>query len=57
MIVLVVGKQAVLYRQEVGTTWGEVDMKIMFGDDLGWTICWNYMGLGKEVVERDGFTI
>jgi hypothetical protein len=51
MIALAVGKQAVLYGQEEGTTWGEDNMKMMFGEDLGWTICWNYLGLGKEFEE------
>lgn len=51
MIALAVGKQAVIYSPDSGTTWGEDGMKIMFGEDLGWTICWNHLGLGKEIVE------
>ncbi len=51
VIALAVGKQAVMYGAADGTTWGEDAMKMMFGDDLGWTICWNYLGLGKEAEE------
>lgn len=50
-IALAVGKQAVVYSPNSGTTWGEDSMKAYFGDDLGWSICWNWMGLGKEVEE------
>lgn len=37
MIALAVGKKAVLYGPEDGTTWGESQMKMMFGDDLGFS--------------------
>lgn len=37
MIALAVGKQAVLYGPREGTTWGEAEMEMMFGQDLGWT--------------------
>jgi len=37
MIALAVGKQAVLYGQEDGTTCGEDLMEIMFGVDLGYS--------------------
>jgi hypothetical protein len=37
MIALAVGKQAVMYGEEDGTTWGEENMKMMFGNDLGFT--------------------
>ena len=37
MIALAMGKQAVLYGPEEGTTWGETQMEMMFGKDLGWT--------------------
>lgn len=46
MIALAVGKQAVLYGEKEGTTWGEDKMQTMFGSDLGWSICWNYLRLG-----------
>jgi NADH dehydrogenase FAD-containing subunit len=37
MIALAVGKKAVLYGPEDGTTWGEDKMEAMFGNDLGYT--------------------
>lgn len=37
MIALAVGKQAVLYGPDEGTTWGRDKMEMMFGEDLGWT--------------------
>ncbi|KAH7395456.1 hypothetical protein BKA64DRAFT_576812 [Cadophora sp. MPI-SDFR-AT-0126] len=48
MIAIAVGKKAVCYGPENGTTSGEEDLKRMFRDDLGWSICWNYMQLGVE---------
>lgn len=48
MIALAVGKQAVLYGEKEGTTWGEDKMQMMFGDDLGWSICWSYLRLGYD---------
>ncbi|KUJ10931.1 FAD/NAD(P)-binding domain-containing protein [Mollisia scopiformis] len=48
MIALAAGKQAVLYGEKEGTTWGEDKMQMMFGDDLGYSICWNYLGLGND---------
>ncbi|KAH7370189.1 hypothetical protein BKA65DRAFT_602676 [Rhexocercosporidium sp. MPI-PUGE-AT-0058] len=48
MIALAVGKKAVCYGPESGTTSGEEDFQRMFRDDLGWSICWNYMQLGVE---------
>ncbi|CZR68822.1 related to pyridine nucleotide-disulphide oxidoreductase AMID-like [Phialocephala subalpina] len=48
MIALAVGKQAVLYGEKEGTTWGEDKMDMMFGSDLGWSICWNYLRLGYD---------
>ncbi|KAF5525884.1 Oxidoreductase OXR1 [Colletotrichum aenigma] len=46
MIGLAVGKKAVASSSE-GTTWGEDVMHSYFRDDLGFTICWNHMKLGK----------
>ncbi|KAL3419508.1 hypothetical protein PVAG01_09730 [Phlyctema vagabunda] len=37
MIAIAVGKKAVLYGPEDGTTCSEANMKMMFGDDLGFT--------------------
>ncbi|KAK4038055.1 pyridine nucleotide-disulfide oxidoreductase [Parachaetomium inaequale] len=51
MIGLAVGKKAVAYWPEAGVTSGEDVMKAFFGDDLGFSICWNHLGLGGEEVE------
>ncbi|WYZ37541.1 hypothetical protein EsH8_II_001047 [Colletotrichum jinshuiense] len=48
MIGLAIGKKAVASGPGVGTTWGEDVMQAYFRDDLGFTICWNHLGLGKE---------
>ncbi|KAH8881698.1 pyridine nucleotide-disulfide oxidoreductase-like protein [Thozetella sp. PMI_491] len=48
MIGLAVGKKAVAYWPQEGTTYGVDVMKAFFGDDLGFTICWNHLGLGKS---------
>lgn len=37
MIAIAVGKKAVCYGPENGTTSGEEDLKRMFRDDLGWS--------------------
>ncbi|KAK4457159.1 hypothetical protein QBC42DRAFT_350695 [Cladorrhinum samala] len=46
MIGLAVGKSAVSYWPQAGMSHGEDVMKLFFGDDLGFTICWNHLGLG-----------
>ncbi|KAK3939180.1 hypothetical protein QBC46DRAFT_388427 [Diplogelasinospora grovesii] len=46
MIGLAVGKKAVSYWPQSGTASGEDVMKAFFGDDLGFTICWNHLRLG-----------
>ncbi|CZT53404.1 related to pyridine nucleotide-disulphide oxidoreductase AMID-like [Rhynchosporium secalis] len=48
MIAVAIGKKAVCYHPNTGTTNGEDDLKRMFRDDLGWSICWNHMQLGVE---------
>lgn len=53
MMALAVGDSAVNYRagengKEGETTWGKEVREMMFNDDLGWGICWNYMKLGEE---------
>ncbi|KAJ0122719.1 oxidoreductase [Diaporthe amygdali] len=48
MIGLAVGKKAMSYGPDQGVCAGEDVMKVFFGDDLGWSICWNYMKLGEE---------
>ncbi|KAF6839143.1 hypothetical protein CMUS01_04390 [Colletotrichum musicola] len=47
MIGLAVGKKAVASSPTTGTQWGEDVMWSYFRDDLGFTICWNHMKLGK----------
>lgn len=37
MIALAIGDKAVVYSPTDGTSWGEDQMKIMFGNDLGFT--------------------
>lgn len=48
MIGLAVGKKAVSYGPTEGVKEGVEVMKLMFGDDLGWSICWNYLRLGEK---------
>ena len=48
MIGLALGKTAISYSPTEGTKHGEDVMEKMFGTDLGWSICWNYMQLGRE---------
>ncbi|KXX79674.1 Apoptosis-inducing factor 2 [Madurella mycetomatis] len=50
MIGLAVGKKAVSYWPQAGMASGEDVMKAFFGDDLGFSICWNHLGLGGEKV-------
>ncbi|KJZ78838.1 hypothetical protein HIM_01611 [Hirsutella minnesotensis 3608] len=54
MMGLAVGKKAVASGPD-GTTFGEDVMQAYFRDDLGFEICWNWMGLGgrKQVSESD----
>ncbi|KAK4229197.1 apoptosis-inducing factor 2 [Podospora fimiseda] len=47
MIGLAVGKNAVSYWPQSGMSYGEDVMKLFFGDDLGFTICWDHLGLGN----------
>ncbi|KAK4152208.1 apoptosis-inducing factor 2 [Chaetomidium leptoderma] len=51
MIGLAVGKKAVAYWPEGGVTSGEEVMKAFFGDDLGFSICWNHLGLGGDILK------
>ena len=51
MIGLAVGKKAVSYGPTEGVKEGLEVMKLMFGDDLGWSICWNYLRLGEKSPE------
>jgi len=37
MIALAIGRKAVMYSEEEGTTSGTAQMEMMFGDDLGWS--------------------
>ncbi|KAJ5578799.1 uncharacterized protein N7459_007763 [Penicillium hispanicum] len=45
---LALGKTAVAYTPSDGTRHGVKLMESMFGEDMGNTICWNYMRLGEE---------
>ncbi|KAF7549179.1 hypothetical protein G7046_g8432 [Stylonectria norvegica] len=51
MIGLAVGKNAVAYSPDSGTVTGKDVADAYFRDDLGWSICWNYMLLGGRKVE------
>ncbi|KAK3904700.1 hypothetical protein C8A05DRAFT_42263 [Staphylotrichum tortipilum] len=46
MIGLAVGKKAVAYWPERGVSSGEEVLSAFFGEDLGFSICWNHMRLG-----------
>ena len=46
VIGLAVGKKAISYGPAEGVKQGEETMQYMFGDDLAWTMCWNYLKLG-----------
>ncbi|KAH9486172.1 Oxidoreductase OXR1 [Psilocybe cubensis] len=48
MMALAVGNEAVGYSDAEGVKAGADVRKMMFGDDLGWAICWNHMKLGEE---------
>ncbi|OCL04401.1 hypothetical protein AOQ84DRAFT_400144 [Glonium stellatum] len=48
MIGLAVGKKAVCYSPTSGTSSGEDLMELMFGDDLGYSICWNHLQLSEN---------
>ncbi|KAM0246420.1 hypothetical protein ACHAP5_004734 [Fusarium lateritium] len=52
VIGLAVGKKAVAYGPESGTVSGEEVAQSCFRDDLGWTICWNYMQLGGRKTDE-----
>ncbi|XHG07529.1 hypothetical protein AWENTII_010668 [Aspergillus wentii] len=47
MIGIALGKKAVTYNPVEGTRDGEDLMASMFGEDMGNTVCWNYMRLGE----------
>ncbi|KAI6466472.1 hypothetical protein MCOR06_011432 [Pyricularia oryzae] len=48
MIGLAVGKKAVSYSPDAGTNSGEDVAEMFFGNDLGFSICWNYLRLGGD---------
>ncbi|CEI62987.1 unnamed protein product [Fusarium venenatum] len=52
VIGLAVGKKAVAFSPDTGTTTGEDVLQSCFRDDLGWTICWNYMQLGGRKTDE-----
>ncbi|KAL4891566.1 hypothetical protein BDV59DRAFT_208978 [Aspergillus ambiguus] len=47
VIALAVGIEAVSYSSPEGTQHGKDLMNTMFGDDMGFSICWNYMRLSE----------
>lgn len=49
MIGLAVGKKAMSYSPGQGVDAGEEVMRVFFGDDLGFDICWRHMRLGQEL--------
>ena len=49
MIGLAVGKKAMSYSPGQGVDAGEEVMRVFFGDDLGFGICWRHMRLGQEL--------
>ncbi|KYK58450.1 Pyridine nucleotide-disulfide oxidoreductase, NAD-binding domain protein [Drechmeria coniospora] len=51
MIGLAVGKKAVASGPE-GTVFGEEVMQSYFNDDLGFTICWDWIGMGGRKQEN-----
>ncbi|KAH8735297.1 hypothetical protein BGZ61DRAFT_490937 [Ilyonectria robusta] len=53
MIGLAVGKQAVAHNPGSGTTYGEDVAEAYFRGDLGWTICWNWLGLAGRFVKAE----
>ncbi|KAF5001436.1 hypothetical protein FGRMN_1032 [Fusarium graminum] len=52
VIGLAVGKKAVASSPDNGTVSGEEVAQACFRDDLGWTICWNYMQLGGRKTDE-----
>lgn len=48
MIGLALGSTAISCSPSEGIKQGEEVLKYMFGDDLGFSICWNYMRLGEK---------
>ncbi|KAL2268225.1 hypothetical protein VTJ83DRAFT_3071 [Remersonia thermophila] len=49
---IALGKKAVGYWKEAGVVSGEKEMKDFFGDDLGFSICWNHLKLGEDGIEQ-----
>lgn len=49
---IAVGKQAIGYSEETGIMAGEETMNYLFGDDLGFKYCWDYLKLGEETKDE-----
>jgi NADH dehydrogenase FAD-containing subunit len=47
-IALALGTTAIGYSPQAGIDAGPAVRERMFGNDLGFTICWNYLGLGEH---------
>ncbi|KAM5348570.1 hypothetical protein ACJ41O_008394 [Fusarium nematophilum] len=52
VIGLAVGKKAVAFSPDSGTISGEDVAHAYFRDDLGWSICWNWLQLGGRKVDE-----
>lgn len=50
---LAVGKKAIMYSEQTGTVAGEDTLKYLFGNDLGFQYCWDYLKLGERFVDGD----
>lgn len=50
---LAVGRQAIGYSEQTGIMRGEETLGYLFGDDLGFKYCWDYLRLGEETRDAD----
>lgn len=50
---LAVGKKAIGYSEDTGIMAGEDTLKYLFGDDLGFKYCWDYLKLSQEARDED----
>ncbi|KAF4630497.1 hypothetical protein G7Y89_g7645 [Cudoniella acicularis] len=53
LMALAVGENALSYGPVEGTKSGKDVMKMFFGEDLGHSICWNYLQLSKDTREGE----
>lgn len=50
---LAVGKKAIGYSEQTGIMAGEDTLRYLFGDDLAFKYCWDYMRLGEKTDDGD----